>query len=535
MAVAAWSALTAFSVGDIRRATTTQGSGLWFRCTTAGTSGASEPTWPTLVGGTANDGTVVWTAISATYEYLSDVNPSAIIELFVLELNQAEHGTADVYRFHAGTNDSNTNIVFAGNTYTRLPIIAEGFEYQGNGQNPRPTLRIANIQGTISTILASLPKGLEGAKVSRVRTMVRFLDDANFDGGSNPYGSPDSSALLPTEVYYINQKKLETRDLVEYELAASFDLQNVRVPKRQTIRNVCQWKYRTYNGSSFDYTHVDCPYQGSLYYKADNTATTDPAEDQCGKRLDSCKLRFGYLTLTGAVTKGSTTFTVDSGQTAELAKLDATTTPDITGFGIPANTTVTAKTSTTLTLSAAATGTSEVTLSGTIVSSGLAIKMVSNAATAGIEAGMEVSGSMVPSGTRVSRVKNTVVYLSIEYNQEVLTQVHPTTAGEQDTGSFTETGRFLEISSTANVSNRDFVVGESIYEGTRVKSQHTSPTRIKLNKAQGIADGEQVSFAIYEKATRSAASYTFTAPDIYAIKPQSGLPFGSFPGVGQFK
>ena len=62
MAVAAWAASTAFVVGDIRRATTEQASGLWFRCTTAGTSASSEPSWPTDIGSTITDNTCVWTA-----------------------------------------------------------------------------------------------------------------------------------------------------------------------------------------------------------------------------------------------------------------------------------------------------------------------------------------------------------------------------------------------------------------------------------------------------------------------------------------
>lgn len=36
-----------------------------FKCTTAGTSGGSEPSWNTTLGGTTNDGSVVWTAIYA--------------------------------------------------------------------------------------------------------------------------------------------------------------------------------------------------------------------------------------------------------------------------------------------------------------------------------------------------------------------------------------------------------------------------------------------------------------------------------------
>ena len=80
MAVAAWAASTAFSVGDIRRATTEQASGLFFRCTTAGTSAGSQPSWPTDIGSTITDNTCVWTAIASAYEELSKLNPSAIIE-----------------------------------------------------------------------------------------------------------------------------------------------------------------------------------------------------------------------------------------------------------------------------------------------------------------------------------------------------------------------------------------------------------------------------------------------------------------------
>ncbi len=62
--VNAWVATTVYAVGAIvRRAT---GSGIyWFKATTAGTSGATEPTWPGTLGGTVVDGTVTWTAMRA--------------------------------------------------------------------------------------------------------------------------------------------------------------------------------------------------------------------------------------------------------------------------------------------------------------------------------------------------------------------------------------------------------------------------------------------------------------------------------------
>jgi prepilin-type N-terminal cleavage/methylation domain-containing protein len=54
-----WVQLTMYSIGDFVIPTTKNGHR--YRCTTAGISGASEPTWPTAKGGTFIDGTVTWT------------------------------------------------------------------------------------------------------------------------------------------------------------------------------------------------------------------------------------------------------------------------------------------------------------------------------------------------------------------------------------------------------------------------------------------------------------------------------------------
>lgn len=55
----AWVASTAYSVGDFARPTTS--NGLRYKCTVAGTSAASEPTWPTAsAGDTVTDGGVTW-------------------------------------------------------------------------------------------------------------------------------------------------------------------------------------------------------------------------------------------------------------------------------------------------------------------------------------------------------------------------------------------------------------------------------------------------------------------------------------------
>lgn len=200
---------------------------------------------------------------------LQEINPGAIIELYQLELNTQQHGTTDVLRFHAGVNLNNSGSVqWAGNTYLPFPIEADGFEYNGNGQLPRPRIRISNILSTISAILLTLPDGLEGAKVSRIRTLTRYLDAANFPGGVSPY-SPDPTAEFPREIYYVDRKVIETRDVVEYELAAAFDLAGVRAPKRQCLANLCAWVYRS----------AECGYTGGL--------------PTCDKTLQACRDHFG--------------------------------------------------------------------------------------------------------------------------------------------------------------------------------------------------------------------------------------------------
>lgn len=280
MAVGPWQASTAFSVGDIRRASVEQPSGLFFRCSTAGTSASSEPGWPNMVGDTVTDGTCVWTAIASAYEELAKINPSAIIELFELRLDSTLHGSSDVYRFHAGANaDIDGNIVFNSQTYTRIPIKADGFEYSNTGTLPRPTLSISNLDGTMTTLLllvnaTTAGNDLGGAEVRRIRTLKKYLDGES---------AADPNARWPEERWFVDRKASESRDSVTFELASKFDLAGQKIPKRQVIANVCQWKYRS----------SECSYTGTDYYDVNGNEVSTEAEDVCGKRVASCKLRFG--------------------------------------------------------------------------------------------------------------------------------------------------------------------------------------------------------------------------------------------------
>ena len=175
------------------------------------------------------------------FSEVQKINPSAIIELFVLQLDSALHGANTIYRFHAGSNlNANGEIVFAGNSYLRFPIEATGFAYQ-RGQLPRPKVTISNATGLISSILVSVNQvtagnDLTGATFTRIRTMARFLDAVNFPGNSNPLGTPDPTAEFKRQVFIVDRKSAENREVVEFELAASTDMAGVRAPKRQCTR-----------------------------------------------------------------------------------------------------------------------------------------------------------------------------------------------------------------------------------------------------------------------------------------------------------
>jgi phage-related protein len=198
---------------------------------------------------------------------LQKTNPSAIIELFELELDSTLHGTQTTmtYRFHAGSNlDLNGKVIWQLNEYLRYPVEASGFAFQ-KGQLPRPQITISNALSLISAVmlevnLITAGNDLTGAKVTRIRTLAKFLDVENFasfglfdqEDDSGFIGLEDSDLFaqesvspgtpanneFPREVYYIDRKVAETRDIVTFELASITDLAGMRLPKRQCTRDL---------------------------------------------------------------------------------------------------------------------------------------------------------------------------------------------------------------------------------------------------------------------------------------------------------
>ena len=234
-----WAANRDTRYGKEVRTGVTHGSGLVLRAIVPGTTGGSEPTWPASVGGTVTDGTVTWKAVHPTYYFHNGAASNTINNNFV-------------------------DIKFGGQVYQQLPIKAEGFEYKGKGSLPRPTMVVSNLFNTITSILNEVNtettgNDLAGAKLTRIRTLERFIDAENFgtdtflldedDDGigmenddtlqreelGNPYQVPDATQRFPDEVFFVDRKVNENKEIVEFELCSALDLAGVRLPKRQCL------------------------------------------------------------------------------------------------------------------------------------------------------------------------------------------------------------------------------------------------------------------------------------------------------------
>jgi phage-related protein len=473
---------------------------------------------------------------------LQSIAPSAIIELFQLELNAAQHGVNETYYFHAGVNEiNNGDIIWNGQAYLAFPIEATEFEYTGTGSLPRPKLRVSNIYGNITGLILSLPNGLEGAKVTRIRTLARYLDAANFpvsgdilltedgdallleDGSSilleplNP--TEDPAAEFPREIFYIDRKASENRDLIEFELAAAFDLVGVRAPKRQCVANVCQWTYRG----------PECGYAGNAFFNFNDVPVAAIGQDVCGKRLRSCELRFSQQRFDGTVTAGSNVITL-------LQPVSLSTGDPVSGFGLPAGTTVSSVAGNLVTVSQNSTATTAVTSAGTIQSNYTQIVLSS---AAGIIPGMAVTGSYLPSNTQVVAVSGNTVTLSSTVDSTQFYSVIGSFGGVANRfsvpvlpSSSGSVGQLVASSAVMPLSRGAIITNVRYYWIPQGKG---SAQRKLFTLSQAVARNGYADFNIYQFNGIPSATYTFSATNtFYTFRANSNLPYGSYPGIGAF-
>lgn len=162
-------------------------------------------------------------------------DPTALLNLF--ELNGTSIGMSSVFYFCSATNANMQPVVFNGITYTPFPIEMTEMGQDGKGNLTRPKITASNINGFMSALLLQ-NDDLTGASLTRRRVFARFIDASNFPGSISPY-SPDPTAAYPDEPWIVNRKISENQQYVQWELAPPLSLENVKLPRRQIIANVC--------------------------------------------------------------------------------------------------------------------------------------------------------------------------------------------------------------------------------------------------------------------------------------------------------
>jgi lambda family phage minor tail protein L len=210
---------------------------------------------------------------------------NSIVDLFTLDATAltGPAGNGQILRWVSG-NIGESSISYQGYSYTPLPVMADGFEWNGRGPLPTPRIRVSNVLGSMTSLNKDYGD-MVGATLMRLRTFYKHLDTQT---------EADPDAHWPPEIYRVERKVSQNKIMVEWELSASIDQEGKMLPGRQCIRDTCMWIYRSHiSGTTFNYTNATCPYAGTSYYKADGTIAGSASEDVCGHRLSDCKLRYG--------------------------------------------------------------------------------------------------------------------------------------------------------------------------------------------------------------------------------------------------
>ena len=198
------------------------------------------------------------------------------------------------FPFCSSSNGYGGSITWQGVDYQPLPAEFENLETSLD-RIQRPKLSISNDQLIISQILRK-KNDLKDAKIARIRTQIRFLDDSNFDGGENPFGTPDPTQEI-VDTFIISQKLGENKSIVEFECTVPFDISDFEVPARNVSPRYCHWQYRG----------CGCNYWGPPVEKDDGTPFPSAPTGSFNFQSSESEWQYGRLYSPGSIVYQSTT------------------------------------------------------------------------------------------------------------------------------------------------------------------------------------------------------------------------------------
>lgn len=224
----------------------------------------------------------------------NSLTPSALVQMFEIDMNSilTEKGLlatdfrqartsgyidetdAGIFRFHNNIKLLKTSIYFDSDKiqkassshllsdlheFIAAPINAQGFEVNARGTQPTPTLSLTTSDeglvalGVLKDIIRAIGGDLAGAKVTRIRTLAKYLHSGNTpelypsdttNTGLNTNPDYDPYVEFPRDVFYIDRKSNEDKNTIEFELASLLDVEGIDLPLRKVIANRCLWIYR---------------------------------------------------------------------------------------------------------------------------------------------------------------------------------------------------------------------------------------------------------------------------------------------------
>ena len=266
---------------------------------------------------------------------ISSLNPSARIDLYEIDLNEVfpefkqritqdqftkgdqpvSNGILRIYNDYNLYTLSSSGpfeygaVKWQNNFYYPFPIQAEGFDYSSVGALATPTFRIstASPDYTNNSFYKYIRMQIEslgdivGAKFTRIKTFLKYLDGSNFLELYNPY-NPNTGLYeieLPRDIYYIDRKTAENRTVIEYQLASVLDLENLTLPGRTIYGSNCSFQYRG-EGCCYEYnSRITSIHSGVYGYTENPTVSVKGLQTAPPVATENNQLFINNIFLTG--------------------------------------------------------------------------------------------------------------------------------------------------------------------------------------------------------------------------------------------